>query len=196
MWKSVLESEILEQPQVIQRLIERESEDIARISSELRDTFEYVVIAARGTSDNAARYAKYLFGAHNQLQIALATPSLFTLYDKPPNFSGALVVGISQSGQSPDVTAVLKEANQQGCPTLAITNYADSPLAQAAKHTILLHAGDEKAVAATKTYTASLVSIALLSVYLSGNPNDLAQIQALHGALCSHRAGLQLRHCL
>ena len=91
-----------------------------------------MVIAARGTSDNAARYAQYLFGVHNQLQVALATPSLFTLYNTPPDLSGALVIGISQSGQSPDIVSVLAEGKRQGCPTLAITNEPASPLAQTA----------------------------------------------------------------
>ena len=179
MTSSLLENEIAEQPAVIQRLLDQESSNVERISGTITGTFDYVVIAARGTSDNAARYAKYLLGAHNQLQVALATPSLFTLYAKPPNFSGALVVGISQSGQSPDIAAVVREASQQGRPTLAITNQAGSPLAKSADHNILLQAGEEQAVAATKTYTASLVSIALLSCYLGQAGADLAAIQQL-----------------
>lgn len=176
---SILETEIAEQPAVIHRLLEQESGTVERIARTIKGNFDYVVIAARGTSDNAARYAKYLLGSHNQLQVALATPSLFTLYDKPPEFSGALVIGISQSGQSPDISAVIREANQQGSPTLAITNSADSPLAQSANHTIRLHAGEEKAVAATKTYTASLVAIALLSCHLAGAGEDLSAVQQL-----------------
>jgi glucosamine--fructose-6-phosphate aminotransferase (isomerizing) len=176
---TLLENEIAEQPAVIQRLIDQEDSNVERIASTLKGAFDYVVIAARGTSDNAARYAKYLFGAHNQLQVALATPSLFTLYDKPPDFSHALVIGISQSGQSPDIAAVVKEARQQGRPTLVITNHAGSPLAKSADHNILLRAGEEKAVAATKTYTASLVSIALLSCFLGEDSENLAAIQQL-----------------
>src|SRR5439155_1340607 len=80
------------------------------------------VLAARGSSDNAARYAQYLFGAVNRLPVALATPSLYTLYRTPPRLESALVIGISQSGASPDIAAVVSEARAQGCPTIAITN--------------------------------------------------------------------------
>jgi glucosamine--fructose-6-phosphate aminotransferase (isomerizing) len=179
MSKSILETEIFEQPQVIRNFLQEEASQVERIARNISGSFGYVVIAARGTSDNAARYAKYLFGARNQLQVALAAPSLFTLYSKPPDFSGALVIGISQSGQSPDIVAVLQEARKQGRPTLAITNAKDSPLAKTADHLILIHAGEERAVAATKTYTASLLSIALLSYYLGDHFEDINQIQRL-----------------
>ncbi len=129
---------------------------------------EYVLIAARGTSDNAARYAQYVFGAYNHIQVALATPSLYTLYGTPPDLRGALVVGISQSGQSPDIVSVLTTGRAQGRPTLAITNVPDSPLAQAADWVLPLGCGVERAVAATKTYTTSLAALALLSTALSG----------------------------
>jgi glucosamine--fructose-6-phosphate aminotransferase (isomerizing) len=163
---SVLEKEIYEQPAVIRRLLDEEWDNIARITDALRGRFNRIIIAARGTSDNAARYAKYLFGAHNQLQVALATPSLFTMYHLPPRMDGALIVGISQSGQSPDIVSVITEGRRQGEPTLAITNDAQSPLAVKAEHVISLHAGKEEAVAATKTYTASLAALALLSSLL------------------------------
>src|SRR3989338_7682069 len=100
---SILEQEIAEQPLVVRRLLEGEADHAARIASAVRGRFNYIVIAARGSSDNAARYAQYLFGAHNGLPVALATPSLFTLYQRPPQLTGALVIGISQSGQSPDI---------------------------------------------------------------------------------------------
>lgn len=176
---SILESEIMEQPEVMRRLLAQEGEHIAHLAGELRGGFDYVMIAARGTSDNAARYAQYLFGAHNRLPVALATPSLFTLYAQPPLVPGALVIGISQSGQSPDIVAVLDEAMRQGRPTLAITNDAASPLAQAADHVIPLHCGLERAVAASKTYTASLAALTLFSAVLEGNQERIAQIGAL-----------------
>ena len=108
-----------------------------------------VVVAARGTSDNAGLYAKYLWGAYNGLPIALAAPSLFTSYARPPRLRNGLVLGISQSGQSPDIVGVLEEARRQGAPTLALVNDPSSPLAKAADHVIDLCAGPEKAVAAT-----------------------------------------------
>ena len=80
----MLENEIQQQPQIIQGLLELEAQNVKRIVAALRGRFDYVVITARGTSDNAARYAQYLLGAHNQLSVALATPSLFTLYGRPP----------------------------------------------------------------------------------------------------------------
>lgn len=177
----ILEREIFEQPEVVRQLIIEEQDNVMRLANVLRGSFQYVIIAARGTSDNAARYAQYLLGAHNQLPVGLATPSLFTLYGKPPNLDGALVIGISQSGRSPDIVAVVKEAKKQGRPTLAITNEANSLLAQSADHFLALHAEFEKAVAATKTYTASLTSLALLSASFAELPEYFKQLEQLPG---------------
>ncbi|MBN1875840.1 MAG: SIS domain-containing protein [Anaerolineae bacterium] len=187
---STLKKELYEQPTVVARLLEREGENVARITAALRDQFNHVVIAARGTSDNAARYAQYLFGAHNQTQVALATPSLFTLYQRPPQLDDALVIGISQSGQSPDIVSVVAEGRRQGRPTLAIVNDADSPLARAAEHVIPLHAGPELAVAASKTYTASLAVLALFSCGLSGDAAALAQLRDLPARLAETLSGV------
>jgi glutamine---fructose-6-phosphate transaminase (isomerizing) len=173
---SILYSEINEQAVAIDRLLQKEKTNVENIVNRLRGKFKYVIIAARGTSDNAARYAAYLFGAHNQLQVALATPSLFTLYNQPPQMSDALVIGISQSGQSPDIVAVLSEAKKQGRPTIAITNEPDSPLGQLVDHLIPLQTGPEKAVAASKTYTSSLATVALFSCLLEQNPQRLQDL--------------------
>ncbi len=140
---------------------------------------DYVVIAARGTSDNAGRYAQYLLGAVNGLPVALATPSLFTIYNQVPRFRNALVLGISQSGKSPDIVGVVAEARRQGALTAAITNEADSDLAQQADHVIRLHAGNERSVAATKTYTSSLMAISLLSSLLADDAEMLAEIEQI-----------------
>jgi glucosamine--fructose-6-phosphate aminotransferase (isomerizing) len=165
---SHLEREIREQPQVLRRLLEAERQTVGRVARAIREADpEYVVIAARGSSDNAARYGKYLFGAANRLPVALATPSLFTRYDSPPRLEGALVLAVSQSGQSPDISAVVAEGRRQGALTVALTNDLGSPLAQASQHVIQLHAGTERSVAATKTYTASLMALAMLSVALA-----------------------------
>ncbi len=176
---SILHEEIYEQPGVIQRLLEREGASVEKDTAALRGSFDSILIAARGTSDNAARYAQYLFGAHNRLPVGLATPSLFTLYNQPPRLKRMLVIGISQSGQSPDIVAVLAEARRQGQPTLAITNDSTSPLAKAASSAIILHAGPEKAVAATKTYTASLAALALFSVALEEDHQRLEQLRRI-----------------
>ena len=177
-------AEIAEQPAALTRLAERESATIERIAASLRDQgLRYVVIAARGSSDNAARYAQHVFGLTCGLPVALATPSLLTLYDAPLRLNGALVVGISQSGASPDVVRVIAEGAAQGRPTLAITNDPDSALARAAADVVPLHAGQERSVAATKTYTSSLLAIALLAAALAGDDEAFAQARALPDAV-------------
>ena len=176
---SILEREILEQPAIAQQFLLRETENARHIARELRGRFNFMVIAARGSSDNAARYAQYLFGVQHRIQVALATPSLFTIYRTAPNLNGALVIGISQSGQSPDIVAVLEEGKKQGRPTLAITNDSSSPLAQAADYILPLGTGIEQAVAATKTYTTSLAALALLSCCLQENNQNLEELQKI-----------------
>jgi glucosamine--fructose-6-phosphate aminotransferase (isomerizing) len=175
----ILEKEIHEQPLILRELIEKESANISRIAKLIRSHFNHVMIAARGTSDNAARYAQYLFGIRNNLPVALATPSVYTLYHTPPSLSDTLIIGISQSGQSPDIVAVIEAGQKQGQPTIAITNDPASPLANAADFTIELHAGSEQAIAATKTYTASLLSFALLSSYLKEDSDWLTHLQKI-----------------
>jgi glucosamine--fructose-6-phosphate aminotransferase (isomerizing) len=165
---SVLRAEIAEQPDVLRRLLRDGASEVERVADSLRARPpSHVVIAARGSSDNAARYAQYVFGAHNGLVVSLATPSLFTRYHAAPQMAGALVVGVSQSGESPDLVAVVEEGRRQGCQTLAITNVIDSPLARAADHVIGLRAGPERSIAATKTYTAQLTVLAMLSAELA-----------------------------
>jgi len=176
MYNHILAQEIHQQPDVFRKLIEKETSNISKITSAIRGKFDYILIAARGSSDNAARYGQYLFGLHNRIPVALATPSLFTIYEKPLNLDRSLTIGISQSGQSPDIVEVIREARRQHRPTIAVTNQTNSPLAKAADHVIALHAGDELAVAATKTYTASLLIIALISSFLQENENLVRQI--------------------
>lgn len=177
-----LKEEIFEQPQVLRDLIENQYDNILDIASALKNrNIEFLFLAARGTSDNAGLYAKYLYGIHNHLPIALAAPSIFSVYQMPPRISNSLVMGVSQSGQSPDIVSVLTEGRAQGAVTLAITNQPDSPLGQAAEFIIDISAGEEKAVAATKTYTAQLMSIALLSVALSGDSARLEQLKQVPG---------------
>lgn len=165
---SHLYQEIHSQPAVLENLWRVERENIQRIGAALNgQRITNVFIAARGTSDNAGRYAQYLLGAVNRLPVGLATPSLHTIYARPPAFHDALVIGISQSGASPDIVSVIAEASKQGAVTLAITNEVASPLAHAARHVIPLHAGAEQSVAATKTYTTQLMALALLSASLA-----------------------------
>jgi len=177
---SHLESEIQEQPAVVARLLEEERRPIAGLVEAIRRRgVRYVMIAARGSSDNAATYGKYLLGALCRLPVALATPSLFSVYQAPPRMDGALVLGISQSGQSPDIVGVLAEARAQGLVTAAITNEPASPLAGVADHVVQCHAGAERSVAATKTYTAQLAALAMLGATLSGSEEHLAELAGL-----------------
>lgn len=178
--QTYLYQEIHDQPNILQKLITEEAGTIRALAKVIHESgVTHVVIAARGTSDNVGRYAKYLLGAANGLSVGLATPSLFTIYKKVPQFKNALVLGISQSGQSPDIVSVVDEARKQGALTLAITNDVSSPLAETAVHTVNMRAGLEKSVAATKTYTASLMAIAMLSTAMMESPARWDELTAL-----------------
>lgn len=178
--------EIYQQPAVLRRLLAEQQTAVNQLAQTIRDQeISHVVIAARGTSDNAGRYAQYLFGAMNGLPVALATPSLFTIYKRPPRFGRALALGISQSGKSPDIVAVLAEAQRQGALTAVLTNSPTSELAAYGDVVIDLSVGEEKAVAATKSYTASLAAIAMLSASLANDSDMQAALAALPDAVAS-----------
>jgi glutamine---fructose-6-phosphate transaminase (isomerizing) len=179
---SQVETEIREQPSVLRTLLQEGRANAEAIAARVREFGpQFVVIAARGSSDNAARYAQYLFGTHNRLAVCLAAPSLVTFYDAQPSAAGALVIGVSQSGQSPDIVAVVEEGRRQGALTVAITNRPRSPLALAAEHTLPLVAGEERAVAATKTYTAQLCAFAMLSAALRGDETGWVELGRVPG---------------
>jgi glucosamine--fructose-6-phosphate aminotransferase (isomerizing) len=166
-----LRDEILEQPAALERQLGSSTAAVAALAGDLRARpVDSVVIAARGSSDHAAIYGQYVLGVRNRLSVGLATPSVVSLYGAEPNVGRSLVIGISQSGASPDIVSVLSAAQREGAPTLAITNDPASPLAAAGDHIIDLAAGPERAVAATKTYTTSLLAIARLSAAL--DPRD------------------------
>jgi glucosamine--fructose-6-phosphate aminotransferase (isomerizing) len=162
-----LTEEIGAQPAIAGRLLRELPATLAPLAAAARKgRIRYVMVAARGSSDHAGIYTQYALGALARLPVALAAPSLFSRYATPPRLEGALVIGISQSGRSPDVVAVIEEARHQGALTAAITNDPESPLAAAAQHPIDLRAGTELSVAATKTYTAELMAIAMLAASL------------------------------
>jgi len=172
-----LKDEIFEQPAVLKHWLETQLDTARQIAQVIRERkVEYVFLAARGTSDHAGVYAQYLWGSLNRLPVAFAASSLFTLYEDSPRLQKALVVGISQSGQSPDVVSVIEEGRRQGSLTLAITNAPGSPLAQAAEFALDVNARVEKAVAATKSYTAELMAVAALAAALSGDEAHLAAL--------------------
>lgn len=181
---SWVEAELREQPAALERFLAAESAHATEIARGLvRDDVRYLLIVSRGSSSNVARYMQYLFGTANRLPVSFATPSLYTVYDAPPELGPAAAIGISQSGASPDVVAVLAEARRQKRPTLAITNDPKSPLAQTADWILPLHAGEERAVAATKTYLNSIAAVALLSTVATGDKGRLHDLRAMPAAV-------------
>lgn len=175
--------EIRQQPDALRKLLTEGRDEVEALARDIKAKApQYGLFAARGSSDNAARYAQYVYGIHNGLTSALAVPSFFSLYDANPNMRGSLAIGVSQSGQSPDIVGVIAAAQKQGALTVAITNEPDSPLAKASAHTICLRAGVESAVAATKTYTTELMALAMISCAMSGEESrwqELAMVPDL-----------------
>ena len=173
-------AEIHEQPEVLARVLEGGWEGARTAGRALREEgFRSVMLAARGTSDNAALYAKYLFETVLGVPAALASPSVFTLYGANMKLDGVLVVGIRQSGESKDVLETGRRARDLGARTLSITNDEGSSMAGAADHHLHLRAGEEKSVAATKTYTASLLLLFLLVEALKGGESPGAEARDL-----------------
>ncbi|MFB9235334.1 SIS domain-containing protein [Plantactinospora siamensis] len=157
-------ADLAEQPAGYARLLEPDRADaIARVARAIAERRpRHVVYAARGTSDHAALYAAYLTEIRLSLPAGLASPSTMTLFGARPDLSDALVVGVSQSGGSADLAEVLRVARGAGALTLAVTNAPDSPLAGLAELSVDIAAGHERAVAATKTYTAELLALLML----------------------------------
>jgi len=187
-------AEIAEQPQVLARLLDGagEIEDVARQIQHARPRF--VLIAARGTSDHAALYAKYLTEIRLGLPAGLASPSTLTVYGSRPDLTDVLFVAVSQSGGSPDLVDSTAVARELGALTVAVTNATDSPLAAAAQLHVNVRAGAELAVAATKTYTAELLALYLLlsgagsAAQAAGLPEAAARTLALNAAEGAGRA--------
>lgn len=178
--------EIHEQPAVLAGLLATQAAAVARAAEAIRARgITHIYLAARGTSEHAGIYGQYVLGAFAGLPVALAAPSLFTVYGRPPLLAGALVVGVSQSGQSPDIVAVVAEGRLQGALTLAITNDPASPLAQAAELTLAISAGVERAVAATKTYTGELMLFAMLAAALAGEAGLAAELRGVPDAVAA-----------
>jgi len=186
--------EIGEQPSIAAGMLSAGRDRIDSIGARIREARPRgFVIAARGSSDHAALYAKYLFGRRNRALVSLAAPSLFTHYASPPRLEGQCVIGISQSGSSPDVIAVIEEAVRQGALTLALTNDPDSKLAGAAELVLPLGVGAERSVPASKTYTASLLALALLSQAIDPQPafeTALARVPHAMEEALAHEAEL------
>jgi glucosamine--fructose-6-phosphate aminotransferase (isomerizing) len=183
---SLMLTDIHEQPRWVASAIESERANVEALVRAVRERgVRFVVIAARGTSDNAATYAKYLIEIVAGLPVALAAPSVYTLYEARPKLEGTLVIGISQSGQGTDVVEVLQTARASGALTACITNSAESPITAVSDHVLLCHAGEEKSVAATKTYTTALAVVALLAATLADRGDLLSALKRIPDELRS-----------
>ncbi|NMB76091.1 MAG: SIS domain-containing protein [Myxococcales bacterium] len=188
-----LDREIASQPAVLERLLASQSRAVADVARRLRAASPRgLLLVARGSSDNAALYAKYLLGVRNRMVVALAAPSMFTRYRRPPDLSGYAVLAISQSGASEDLCAVTRQARRQGAYSVALVNQA-GPLERESDDVIRLCAGPERSVAATKSYTAELAALAMLSLALDGTAaerRELSRIPQMAARVLSASAGL------
>lgn len=188
---TIMAAEIAEQPQALARLLDLGAPEIARVRRTIFErSLRGVVIAARGTSDHAALYVKYLAEIKLGLPAGLASMSAATLYGAEQNLAKVLFVAVSQSGDSPDLVESTRRARLQGATTLAILNDTASPLAEAAEHVIDIRAGRERAVAATKSYTSQLLACYLLVT------GDLAGARAVVNAAARTLAFAEQAHAV
>lgn len=170
-------AEILEQPAVLQRTIDAEREKMTRLGDFLRQKdIDLIVIAARGSSDNAALFGRYLLEMTTGIPVSLSAPSVYTLYNAKLRLNRALVIGVSQSGEGVDINLVLERAKDAGAFTVGITNEAESTMARLADETLLIHAGREKSVAATKTYTGQMLHFYMLAAAIGDKRIDYYRI--------------------
>jgi glutamine---fructose-6-phosphate transaminase (isomerizing) len=183
----LMAAEMGEQPEVLRRLLSRRAEIKSSLGSRLPDDVRGVVLVARGSSDHAAIYGRYAIEVASGLPVTLAAPSLVTLYRAEVDYQGFLAVAISQSGETPEIVSVLRCLSELGAFGVAITNRADSPLAREAGVVLELGAGDERAVPATKTFTAQLAMLGMMAEALGSppwRPNDWASVpEAVESAL-------------
>jgi len=170
-------AEIAEQPDVVEKAIRLEGGKIKKLGEFLRGRdIDLIVLTARGSSDNAALFGRYLLEITTGIPVSLTAPSVFTLYNAKLKLNRALVIGVSQSGEGADINRVLESAKASGAYTLGITNDGKSSMAKIADETLLIHAGREKSVAATKTYTGQMLHFYLLASILSGKKLDFEKI--------------------
>jgi glucosamine--fructose-6-phosphate aminotransferase (isomerizing) len=177
-------SEASEAPEVVQRQLDRNASTVRRIGRKLRTMKpDFILTCARGSSDHAASYAKYLFETHTGLFTASAGPSVNSVYNTTMNFSDCVCLLISQSGASPDLLAVGAAARKGGAYVIALVNVADSPLAALADEVLELHAGPETSVAATKSFIASMAAVIQLLTAWREEPDLLEALHEAPGAL-------------
>jgi glucosamine--fructose-6-phosphate aminotransferase (isomerizing) len=172
--------EIEEQPAVLERTINAEQEKITRIGDHLRSKeIDAIILVARGSSDNAALYGRYLLEVTTGIPVSLCAPSVYTLYNAKMRLNRAVVIGVSQSGEGADINQVLDSAKSSGAFTLGITNEPSSSMTRLVDETLLIHAGRERSVAATKTYTGQMMHFLMLANAVGDKRLDFHKIPAL-----------------
>ncbi|HEX3744664.1 MAG TPA: SIS domain-containing protein [Bryobacteraceae bacterium] len=176
-------AEIRQQPDALARTLSGAAPAVASLRRKLaKRRPRLIVLVARGTSDNAALFGRYLIEITTGIPVSLAAPSITTLYGAHVDYRDTLVVALSQSGESTDTNLVLEEARRRGALTLGITNERGSTLARVAEHVFLVRAGAEKSVAATKTFTGQLLLLYLLAAALGGSLRS-TELELLPGAV-------------
>lgn len=175
---SLMQQDMAEQPAVLAAMVERRDEIVGSLAGPAPAG---IVIVARGSSDHAGIFGRYLLEAATGLPVALAAPSLQNIYGVEPRVEGWLAVGISQSGRTPEITTVLERFREGGARAVAVTNDPDSPLARGASVHVSLGAGEERAVPATKTFTAQLAAMALVAEALGPVPFGAGDWERLPG---------------
>lgn len=169
--------EISEQPVVLERTIQTERAKLTKLGEFLRARdIDLIVLVARGSSDNASLFGRYLLEITTGIPVSLSAPSVFTLYNAKLNLKRAVVIGVSQSGEGTDINQVLESAKASGAFTIGITNEAASSMAKIADETLLIHAGREKSVAATKTYTGQMLHFYMLAAALADSKIEFERI--------------------
>jgi glucosamine--fructose-6-phosphate aminotransferase (isomerizing) len=200
-------SEIEQQPAALERAIRREGPRIARFAAPLRKRgLRLIVLVARGSSDNAALFGRYLLEVSTGIPVSLAAPAIHTIYGAKLALRDALVIGVSQSGEGTDVNLVLENARRCGAITVAITNEAGSAMTEVADETFHTHAGRERSVAATKTYTGQMMIFYLLARALGWRPKatDVERLPELAAAALGARPAVEeiverfrfMEHCV
>ena len=178
-----MRAEMLEQPAVLRRLAERFDDHVATVRGLVRKPLSGVVFVARGSSDNAAVYGRYLAELVSGHPAGLAAPSLHTLYDTRAHYAGFLVVAISQSGATPEIVTVCRRLRNAGARTVAVVNDADSPLAGAVDAVLPVGAGEELAIPATKTVTGQMLAVAAVAAAIGSVPFTAAELAAVPAAV-------------
>src|ERR1044072_3862680 len=167
---SLMLAEIAEQPAALERTIAEERAKIAKLGNTLKSRdIHLIVLVARGSSDNAALFGRYLLGITTGIPVSLSAPSVHTIYNAELRLDHALVVGVSQSGEGEDINHVLESARRSGAYTIGITNEPNSSMTQLVDETLLTHGGRERSVAATKTFTGQMLLFYMLAAELARN---------------------------